>query len=48
MLLGFYYWRYPVWLAFFVVETEPMSKQKIMGEGARGEGNENDHLQSIP
>ena len=48
MLLGFYYWRYPVWLAFFVVETEPMSRQKIMGEGARGEGNENDHLQSIP
>ena len=37
-----------MWLAFFVVETEPMSKQKIMGEGARGEGNENDHLQPIP
>ena len=48
MLLGFYYWRYPVWLAFFVVETEPMSRQKIMGEGAREEGNENDHLKSTP
>ena len=49
ILLGFYYCRYPVWLTFFfVVETEPRSKQKIMGEGGRGEGNENDHLQPIP
>ena len=30
------------------METELRSKQKIMGEGAREEGNENDHLKSTP